>query len=46
MFGQVLVKIKKSNIQIFTENMIKGLFGSIMEKHLKEMEIMGRKTLS
>ena len=37
MLGQVKVERKKS-IQLFTENMTKKLFVSIMEKYLKEME--------
>ena len=36
----------KTNIQLFTENMTKELYVSIMEKRLKEMETMGGKTLS
>ena len=46
MLGQVLVKVKKTSIQYFTENMIKEIYVSIMEKHLKEMETMARKTLN
>ena len=30
----------KTSIQLFTENMTKELYVSIMEKHLKEMETM------
>ena len=36
----------KTSIQLFTENMTKELYVSIMEKLLKEMETMGGKTLS
>ena len=36
----------KTSIQLFTENMTKELYVSIMEKRLKEMETMGGKTLS
>ena len=36
----------KTSIQLFTENMTKELYVSIMEKRLKEMERMGGKTLS
>ena len=35
--GLVLVKVETSII-LFTENMIKESFFSIMEKHMKEME--------
>ena len=38
-------KNRKTSIQLFTENMIKELFISIMEKHLKEIKIIARKTL-
>ena len=31
-------KGRKTSIQLFAENMTKGLYVSIMEKHLKEME--------
>ena len=33
----------KTSIQLFTENMTKELYVSIMEKHLKEMERMAGK---
>ena len=36
----------KASIQLFTENMTKELYVSIIEKRLKEMETMGGKTLS
>ena len=36
----------KASIQLFTGNMTKELYVSIMEKHLKEMETMARKTFS
>ena len=36
----------KTSIQLFTENMTKELYVSIMEKRLKEMETIGGKTLS
>ena len=36
----------KTSIQLFTENMTKELYVSIMEKHLKEIETMAGKTLS
>ena len=38
-----ICKNRKTSIQLFTENMIKELFISIMEKHLKEMEAMAGK---
>ena len=46
MLGQVLLKVEKTSIKLFTENMTKGLYFSIVEKHLKEMETMEGKTLS
>ena len=36
----------KTSIQLFTGNMTKELYVSIMEKHLKEMETMAGKTFS
>ena len=39
-------KVGKTSIQLFTENMTKELYVSIMEKRLKEIETMGGKTLS
>ena len=38
MLGKVLVKVEKTSILHFTENIIKDLFIRIMEKILKEME--------
>ena len=38
----VLVKVEKKH-SAFTEIMVKQLFGSIMEKHLKEMETVAKK---
>ena len=41
MLGQV--KVEKKSTQLFTENMTKELFVSIMEKHLEEMEAIAEK---
>ena len=46
MLGQVSVKMEKTSNQLFTENMTKELYISLMEKHLKEMKRKAGKTLS
>ena len=43
MLRQALVKVEKTSIRLFTENMTKELYVSIMEKHLKEIETMAGK---
>ena len=45
-FWAGISKSGKTSIQLFTENIAKELFVSIMKKHLKEVETMAGKTLS